>query len=103
MKQDDALRLAKALKQKLEAQHIPVREVFLYGSMARGDAKADSDVDIAVLFNRDVKEEEYLQREGELIGFFSEFYPKKEINIVNLAVASPLLCHSALLEGNLFI
>lgn len=52
------------------------------------------------MFDKDVKKEDYLLKEGELIGIFSALFPSKEINIVNLDLASPLLKQSVILEGN---
>jgi len=74
---------------------------YLFGSEAKGTSHEESDVDIGVLFDEDVKTEDYLRLEGRLIEFFSEIYPKKEINIVNLNIASPLLKQAAILEGKL--
>ena len=74
---------------------------YLFGSEARGEAHKDSDVDIGVLFDKKVNSEDYLRLEGRLIEFFSEIYPKREINIVNLNIASPLLKQVAILEGKL--
>lgn len=73
----------------------------LFGSEARGESHKESDVDIAVLFNLDVKKSDYLEREGQLIALFSEEYPEKEINIVNLNISSPLLKQNVVLEGKL--
>lgn len=75
--------------------------IFLFGSEARGTSHKESDVDIGVLFNKRVDPKDYLKLEGKLIEFFSEIYPKKEINIVNLNIASPLLKQVAVLEGKL--
>jgi predicted nucleotidyltransferase len=74
---------------------------YLFGSEARGTSHKESDVDIGVLFYKKVKPENYLKLEGKLIGFFSKIYPKKEINVVNLNVSSPLLKQAAILEGKI--
>lgn len=75
--------------------------VFLFGSEAKGTSHNESGVDIAVLFTGSVKPKDYLKREGKLIERFCEIYPKKEINIVNLNIASPLLRQAVILEGRL--
>lgn len=62
---------------------------YLFGSEARGTSHKESDVDIGVLFNKKVDPKDYLKLEGKLIEFFSEIHPKKEINVVNLNIASP--------------
>lgn len=72
---------------------------YLFGSEAKGLSHKESDIDIAVLFNKEVKPKDYLRKEGRLIEFFSEIYPKKEINIVNLNIAPPLLKQAVILEG----
>jgi predicted nucleotidyltransferase len=43
------LHAAKLLKERLLAAGIPVRTLYLYGSVARGQAHEGSDVDIAVI------------------------------------------------------
>jgi hypothetical protein len=53
------------------------------------------------LFDQNLKREEYLLREGKLIEIFSSVIPNKEINIVNLNIASPLLKQTVVLEGEL--
>lgn len=72
---------------------------YLFGSEAKGLSHKESDIDIAVLFGREVNPKDYLEREGKLIEFFSEIYSGKEINIVNLNIASPLLKQAVILEG----
>ncbi len=74
---------------------------YLFGSEARGTSHKESDVDIGILFDKKICSKNYLEKEGMLIGFFSKFFPKKEINIVNLNVSSPLLKQVVVLEGNL--
>jgi len=73
--------------------------IYLFGSEARGTSHKESDVDVGILFDKKVEQKDYLKLEGKLIGFFSGIYPKKEINIVNFNIASPLLKQVAILEG----
>jgi len=74
---------------------------YLFGSFARKEEHKESDVDIAVLFDRTIKKEEYLKKEGRLIAVFSKIFPEREINLVNLAIASPLLCQNVVMEGKM--
>lgn len=74
---------------------------YLFGSFARGEEHKESDVDIAVLFKKSVEKKNFLEKEGKLISIFSNIFKEREVNIVNLAVASPLLKQNAILEGKL--
>ena len=49
MNKDDALSLARAYKQLLQKDGIPVQSVILFGSCARGEATPESDIDLAVI------------------------------------------------------
>lgn len=94
--------MIKEFKQKLQfCKENNVVLIFLFGSEARGASHKESDIDIGVLFDRKVNPEDYLKLEGKAIEFFSEIYPKKEINVVNLNIASPLLKQAVILEGKL--
>lgn len=75
--------------------------VYLFGSEVKGTSHKESDIDIGVLFDKKVNPKDYLRVEGKLIGLFSEILPEKEINIVNLKIASPLLRQTVVLEGKL--
>lgn len=49
MKQQEGIDVAKALKRTLLQRNIPVRQVLLYGSLAKNNAHQKSDIDIAVI------------------------------------------------------
>ncbi|MDD5055760.1 MAG: nucleotidyltransferase domain-containing protein [Candidatus Peribacteraceae bacterium] len=49
MKTIVGLRAARALRKRLEKKGIVLRNVYLFGSVARGNATAESDIDIAVV------------------------------------------------------
>ena len=49
MKRDEGLRLAKQFKALLLQRGYPVQRVVLYGSVAKGTNRPDSDIDIAVV------------------------------------------------------
>lgn len=75
--------------------------LYIFGSVARGTAHKESDIDIGVLFDKKTKKSQYLRLESRIIEFFSDLYPKKEINAVNFNISSPLLRQSAVIEGRL--
>ena len=47
-----ALKIATDYKQSLVREHVPVVDVMLFGSLARGSAKPGSDIDIAVIYRK---------------------------------------------------
>jgi len=49
MKRADGLRVAKRFKELLLERGYPVRRIVLFGSVAKGTARPDSDIDIAVV------------------------------------------------------
>jgi len=49
MNRTEGIRLAKSLKYRLQAAGYPVREVYLFGSVAKGAAHPGSDIDVAVV------------------------------------------------------
>jgi len=49
MNRTEGIRLAKSLKDRLQAAGYPVREVYLFGSVAAGTTHPGSDIDVAVV------------------------------------------------------
>lgn len=49
MKSEDGIRIAKALRQRLLERGLPIRAIYLYGSVARNEARKDSDIDVAIV------------------------------------------------------
>lgn len=49
MKKDEGLRYARLLKKKLLSAGLPVQQVYLFGSVASGEATEASDIDVAVI------------------------------------------------------
>ncbi|TSC57382.1 MAG: DNA polymerase, beta-like protein region [Candidatus Peregrinibacteria bacterium Greene0416_19] len=49
MKKTAGVLLARSLKERLLRRGYPIRQVYLFGSVAQGTAREDSDVDIAVI------------------------------------------------------
>ena len=45
----DILKIASEYVKRLEAKHVPLAQVILYGSRARGSAGFDSDIDLLVV------------------------------------------------------
>ncbi len=87
----------KTFKEKLKKQGVVLS--YLYGSEARGEATPESDVDIAVLLSKRIKQENYLKKTLKLSSLFNEIYPDKEIGLLILNQATPLLKQNVVIEG----
>lgn len=97
MEREFNIKLNKSFKNKLKRHGVVL--AYLYGSCARGDATAESDVDVAVLLDKRVKEEKYLNKTLKLSALFSNIYPDKEIGILILNQTTPLLKQNTIVEG----
>jgi predicted nucleotidyltransferase len=90
-------KLDKKFIQQLEKSGVVL--VYLYGSVARGDDTVESDVDIAVLLDNKVKEKDYLSLTLKLSVLFGQIYDDREIGILILNQAPPLLRQNVIVEG----
>ncbi|HWQ14772.1 MAG TPA: nucleotidyltransferase domain-containing protein [Roseiflexaceae bacterium] len=69
----------------------PVLVAYLFGSRAEGRAHGRSDVDVAVLFPRELPKEERWRWQLELIGRLTDAYRTDDVDLVILNDAPPLL------------
>ena len=71
MSKDEVLKIVKELHEKLdEIYGERLKGVYLYGSYARGDAREDSDIDVAVVLAGPVRRGEELNRTKTIIPDF---------------------------------
>ncbi len=77
---------------------VDVVAAYLFGSAARGQADRLSDVDIAVLFDAHLRAEESVERQLRILGDM-EHYANREVQIVVLNRAAPLLAYQAVQHG----
>jgi len=87
------------LKRRLRAEGVVTAYVF--GSAARGQVGPLSDVDIAVLFDEHLSADEQHDRHLRLLGGLSAFVPGRQVDVVNLADATPALAFNAIKDGAL--
>ncbi len=92
-----AFLLAEPIREYFKKEH-GVVSVFLFGSYAKGQARAGSDVDLALLLDRAIPESEYLSRRLTWMHDLSSLVTK-EVDIVFLNEAGPVLTHQVLLYG----
>lgn len=69
---------------------------YLFGSQARESVTPLSDVDVAVLFAKEVPSAEYSDRQISLITEFMRLLSRNDIDVLVLNVAPPLIRHNAL-------
>lgn len=88
-----------ALLRAFFAARDDVEAVWLFGSVARGDAIESSDVDIAVLPRNLVSEEEGWRIELDLAARLARALGADRVDVTLVPCADPLLAHRALIEG----
>ncbi|MBI3272668.1 MAG: nucleotidyltransferase domain-containing protein [Planctomycetes bacterium] len=79
-----------------------IAAVYLFGSVARGDATPASDVDLGLVFRR--RGDTALDHHrllGDLASRLEALAPRRPIDLVVLESQGPLFCHRVLLEGAL--
>ena len=82
-------------------ERYPVRLAYLFGSQATGRARADSDVDVAVLADERLSNDERFQLRLDLIGAVGQALRTDAVDVVLLNDASPVLAYEVLRNGTL--
>lgn len=77
--------------------------VYLFGSRARGEARATSDIDIALLVDDSVNPADYARYRLNLWGELTSHLHRNDIDIVVLNNAPVLLRHRVLRDGKLVL
>lgn len=73
---------------------------YVFGSYAAGKTGPLSDVDVAVVFEKDIPRDEFFDRELQIAGDIGDFLKIDRVDVVNLVtVSDPLLKHRAVFFG----
>lgn len=81
------------------ARRPEIREAYVFGSVARGDAREHSDVDVAVWIDRSVAPTAPYGYEADLGSDLIARLRRNDIDVVLLNEAPPLLYHRVLRDG----
>lgn len=79
-----------------------ILEAYLFGSRARGDARVDSDYDVAGFFDPRAGQS-FLERSIDLAAALAPVVGSDSVDVVALNGAPPLLYHRVLSEGELLV
>lgn len=75
---------------------------YIFGSFTQDKTGPLSDLDIAILFSKEVSENEYFNRELKLSSRMGSLFKINRVDVINLkTVNSPLLKHNAVFEGKI--
>lgn len=89
--------LRMACEEKLPQQEVAL--AYLFGSYAKGEAHKFSDIDIALLFDLNLSQQDYLNRELELIQIFQDLVEDEAVDLTILNVVPADLRYRILKEG----
>ena len=97
---DDIEELRRRLR-PIFREYPSIAAVYLFGSVARGTASADSDVDLGLLLDPSEPEGELHRFLGDLAARLETVSAPRPLDLVVLSSQGPVFCHDVLLEGHL--
>lgn len=99
MNREEAISTLKAYFQD-KADACDIDTAFLYGSWACGYPKIESDVDVAVLFNREISEEKIFSIMNTISMELTDIL-KREVNVlyIDKDLSRPMLHYNAIVKG----
>ncbi|MGH9385889.1 MAG: type VII toxin-antitoxin system MntA family adenylyltransferase antitoxin [Vicinamibacterales bacterium] len=83
------------------ARRPEIQAAYIFGSVAQGRARPDSDIDIAVLVGRRIPDARALRYRLKLTADLSAALRRNDVQVVILNDAPPLLAHRVLSGGTL--
>lgn len=83
------------------ARRRDVSAAYVFGSVAAGRARPDSDLDVAVLLDPRTRRGDALTRRLQLMADLGAAVGRSDVDVVILNDASPLLAHRVLSQGRL--
>ncbi len=78
------------------ARHSEVAAGYLFGSVARGDSRADSDLDVGVVYSQRGDHDELTAALAHELALATGF---ERVDVVDLDAQGPIFAHRVLLEG----
>jgi len=78
-----------------------IEMAFLYGSWARGSPRQDSDIDVAILFSKEISTEEEIFERITDISLLLSSDLRSEVNIIPISLdfGKPMLYYNAIVSG----
>ena len=96
---NQALSLAARMVARVCARRPEIQAAYIFGSVAQGRTRPDSDIDIAVLLNRAPTGARALSYRLDLAAALGAALHRDDVQLVVLNDAPPLLAHRALSRG----
>jgi predicted nucleotidyltransferase len=100
MSAPDVTAVARAIRHAVSRQR-DVSAAYVFGSVAAGRARPDSDLDVAVLLDPQVRRGDAMNRRLRLMADLGAALGRSDLDVVILNDAPPLLAHRVLSQGRL--
>jgi uncharacterized protein len=81
------------------AKHRAIQAAYVFGSVATGRTRPDSDIDVAVLVHERLRPHERLKFRLQLVAGLSSALRRSDVDVVILNESSTLLAHRVLSQG----